>query len=127
MTGVLAAAIGVGVAAAGGEVVTPVIGALALGLCAAALAGIGLAVGGLVSTAVAGPVVAIVAVATFLLDFLVPALDLPGWLRQLALGADLGQPMVGTWEWAGIVASVGLAVGGLALGAWGMHRRDVSR
>lgn len=127
MTAVLAVAIGVGVAAAGGEVATPVIGALALGLYAAALAGIGLAVGGLSSTAVAGPVVGVVAVVTFLIDFLVPALDLPGWLRQLALSADLGQPMVGTWEWTGIVASVVLAVGGLVLGAWGMRRRDVSR
>ena len=127
MTVVLAVAIGVGVAAAGGEVGTPVVGTLALGLYAAALVGIGLAVGGLVSTSVAGLVVGVVAVATFLLDFLVPALDLPDWMRQLALSADLGQPMVGTWEWTGIAASVALAIGGLALGVWGMRRRDVRR
>jgi hypothetical protein len=102
-------------------------GRLTPALYAAALAGISLAVGGLVSTSVAGPVVAIVAVVTFLIDFLVPALDLPDRLRQLALSADLGQPLVGAWEWTGIVASVVLVVGGLALGAWGMHRRDVSR
>ena len=127
MTVVLAVAIGVGVAAAGGEVGTPVIGTLALGLYATALAGIGLAVGGLVSTSMAGFVVAVVAIVTFLFDFLVPALDLPDWMRRLALSADLGQPMVGTWEWTGIVASVTLALGGLALGVWGMRRRDVRR
>lgn len=103
------------------------VGTLALGLYATVLAGVDLAVGGLVSTAVAGPAVAVVAVVTFLIDFLVPALDLPDWLRQFALSADLGQPMVGTWEWTGVVASLALAVGGLALGAWGMRRRDVSR
>lgn len=127
MTVVFALAIGIGVAAAGGEVATPVIGTLALGLYAIALAGVGLAVGGLVSASIAGPVVAVVAVATFLIDFLVPALNLPDWVRQLALSANLGQPMVGAWEWTGIAASVGLAVGGLALGGWGMRRRDVSR
>jgi ABC-2 type transport system permease protein len=127
MTAVLAVAIGIGAAAAGGDVATPFAGTLALGLYAAALAGVGLAVGGVVSTALAGPVVAVVAVVTFLIDFLVPALDLPDWLRQLALSADLGQPMVGTWEWPGVVLAVVLAVGGLALGAWGMRRRDVRR
>jgi len=127
MTAVLAVAIGVGVAAAGGDVATPLVGTLALGLYAVALAGIGLAVGGLFSTSIAGLVVAVVAVATFLLDFLVPALDLPDWMRRLALSAELGQPMVGSWEWTGIVASVALAIGGLAIGAWGMRRRDVSR
>jgi ABC-2 type transport system permease protein len=127
MTVVLALAIGIGVAAVGGEVATPVVGTLALGLYAVALAGVGLAVGGLVSTSIAGPVVAILAVATFLIDFLVPALDLPEWLRRFALSADMGQPMVGTWELTGVAASLLLAVGGLALGAWGMRRRDVSR
>lgn len=127
MTAVLAVAIGVGVAAAGGDVATPLVGTLVLGLYAVALAGIGLAVGGVFSTSIAGLVVAVVAVATFLLDFLVPALDLPDWLRRLALSAELGQPMVGTWEWTGIVAAVALAIGGLAIGAWGMRRRDVCR
>lgn len=127
MTAVLALAIGIGVAVAGGEVTTPVIGSLALGLYALALAGVGLAVGGLASASLAGPVVAVLAVATFLVDFLAPALDLPEWLRRFALSADMGQPMVGTWDRIGILASVVLAAGGLALGAWGMRRRDVTR
>lgn len=113
--------------AAGGDPATPVVATLALGLYAIALAGAGLAAGGLVSASIAGPVVAVVAVATFLVDFLVPALDLPEWLRRFALNADMGQPMVGTWDWLGVVAAVLAAVGGLALGAWGMRRRDVSR
>jgi hypothetical protein len=33
--------------------------------------------------------------------------------------------MIGVWDPAGIAACVGLAVGGLLLGAWGMTRRDV--
>jgi hypothetical protein len=84
-------------------------------------------VGGLVSASIAGPVVAVLAIATFLIDFLVPALDLADGLRRLALSADMGQPMVGTWDALGIVAAAVLAAGGLALGAWGMRRRDVSR
>ena len=55
-----------------------------------------------------------------------PALKLPDWVNQLALTAHLGQPMVGTWDWAGMVACVVLALGGLALAGWGMSRRDVA-
>ena len=127
MTAVLAVAIGIGVAMAGGDVVTPVVGTLALGLYAMALAGIGLAVGTLVSTSIAGPVVAVIAIATFLLDFLVPALELPEGLRRLALSADFGQPMVGAWEWTGVVVSIVVIAGGLAVSGWGMTRRDVRR
>lgn len=127
MTAILAVGIGAGAAAAGGDVRTPVLGTLALGLYAAALAGIGLAVGGLASTSLAGPVVAGIAVVTFLLDFLVPALDLPGWMRRLALSAELGQPMVGTWGVTGVLVALGLAVIGPAVGAWGVQRRDVRR
>jgi hypothetical protein len=32
---------------------------------------------------------------------------------------------VGAWDGAGIIACLALAVGGLAVGAWGMGRRDV--
>lgn len=31
------------------------------------------------------------------------------------------------WDLAGVVASLVLAIGGLALGGWGMRRGDVSR
>jgi hypothetical protein len=62
-----------------------------------------------------------------MLDLLVPALSLPDWVRQIALTAHLGQPMVGTWDWVGMAACAVLAIGGLLVGAWGIARRDVSR
>jgi hypothetical protein len=34
--------------------------------------------------------------------------------------------MVGTWDIVGVVACLVLAAGGLALGAWGIARRDVN-
>jgi putative exporter of polyketide antibiotics len=101
------------------------VGTLALGLYAAALAGIGLAVGGLVGTAAAAATVAVVVVATYLIDLLAPALDLPDWVHRLALTAHLGQPMVGTWDAVGVVACLVLAGGGLVLGAEGLARRDL--
>lgn len=39
----------------------------------------------------------------------------------------MGQPMVGLWEWGGIAACLVLAVGGLAIGAFGDNRRDIGR
>ena len=52
MTAVIALGIGIGAALAGFDVVTPVTGTVVLGLYALALAGIGLAVGGIISTGV---------------------------------------------------------------------------
>jgi len=89
--------------------------------------GIGIAFGGLVGTSFAGEFVAFVVIGTFIIDLIVPALELPGWMREIALTAHLGQPMLGTWDWAGIAACVVLAAGGLLVGAWGMARRDVAR
>jgi putative exporter of polyketide antibiotics len=65
--------------------------------------------------------------ATLLADLLAPALNLPDWIHQLALTGQMGQPMVGSWNPIGIVAAVAIAAAGLALGAWGMTRRDVTR
>jgi len=66
-------------------------------------------------------------VAVYLIDLIVPALQLPDWVHQLALTAHLGQPMLGVWDPAGIVACLVLAAVGLALGGWGIRRRDVAR
>jgi hypothetical protein len=33
--------------------------------------------------------------------------------------------MVGAWDWTGLVAAAILALGGIALGAWGFARRDL--
>jgi ABC-2 type transport system permease protein len=126
MTAIVAFGIGVGSAIAGGEVVTPIVGTLVLGLYALALTGIGLALGGLVSTSIAAEAVAGIVIATFLIDLIAPALKWPDWVHQLALTSHMGQPMIGTWDWAGIVACLVFALGGLALSSWGMRRRDVS-
>ena len=126
MTLVFAIAIGLGTAFAGGDVVEPMTGTIAMGLYGAALVGIGIAVGGLFRTTLAAELVAAFVIATFLVALLAPALDLPGWVEQLALTTHLGQPMIGQWDPVGVVACLAIAGGGIALGAWGMSRRDVT-
>lgn len=126
MTLVFAIAIGLGSASAESDVVEPMLGTIALGLYGAALVGIGIAIGGLFRTSLAAELVAAFVIATFLVALLAPALDLPGWVEQLALTTHLGQPMIGEWDPVGIVACAVIAVGGIALGAWGMSRRDVN-
>jgi len=123
----LMAGIALGSITAGGDVATPIVGTLVLGLYALALAGVGVAFGGLVSTAWAGELVAGIVIVTFVIDLLVPALKLPDWVHQLALTSHLGQPMVGVWDPVGIAACLVLAFGGLAVGALGVARRDVAR
>jgi putative exporter of polyketide antibiotics len=103
------------------------LGCASLGLYAGAIVGIGFAVGGLWRTSIAAEVAALVVVGTYLLDLVVPALKLPDWLHQLALTAHFGQPMMGEWDVVGVVACLVIAVGGIAIGAWGMTRRDVAR
>jgi ABC-2 type transport system permease protein len=122
---VAAAAVGIGAASTGGAAGTPMLGTLALGLFAAALAGIGFGVGGLFRASIAARVVAAIVVATYLIDLLVPALHLPLWIHQLALTAHLGRPMVGVWDVAGVATCLALAAGGLAVGGWGFARRDL--
>ena len=118
---------GIGAALAGFDVVTPVTGTVVLGLYALALAGIGLAVGGILSTGFAAEVIAAIVILTFLIDLIAPALRWPDWVHQLALTSHLGQPMIGTWDWVGMGACVAIAIGGLALAAWGFSRRDIAR
>lgn len=125
MTAVVMLGIAIGVGAAGGEVFTPVAGAAIVGLYAAAVAGVGMAVGGLVRNTFAGEVTAVLVIATFLVDLLAPALNLPDWVHQLALTAHFGAPLVGIWDPAGVVACLVLAIGGMLVGGWGMTRRDV--
>ena len=109
MTAILAVAIGAGAVIGGGDVLTPVAGTLVLGLYAAALAGIGLAVGGVFRPSIAGETVAAIVILTFLLDLVAPALKWPDWVHQLALTSHMGQPMIGVWDWAGIAACLVLA------------------
>jgi ABC-2 type transport system permease protein len=125
-TVVFAAGIALGSAFGGGEVVTPTVGSLALFAYGAAMVGIGFAIGGLWRTSWAAELVAAFVIATFLVNLLAPALDLPDSIQQLALTAHLGQPMIGVWDPVGLVACAGIAIGGILLGAWGMSRRDVT-
>ena len=65
--------------------------------------------------------------ATYLIDLIAPPLGLPDWVHQLALTAHLGQPMIGSWDLAGVVACVVVGIGGILIGAWGIGRRDLER
>jgi putative exporter of polyketide antibiotics len=124
---IFAAGIGLGAASGGVSAGSAMLGSVSLGFFAVALIGVGFAVGGLWRTSLAAEIVALLVVATYLIDLLAPPLKLPDWFHQLALTAHLGQPMVGVWDWAGMAACIVLAVGGVALGAWGVRRRDVER
>jgi ABC-2 type transport system permease protein len=121
------AGIAIGATITGGDIATPVLGTLALGLYALALAGVGIAVAGVFGAGVAGPAVALLTVVTWFVDIIGPPLGLPGVVHDLALTAHYGLPMLGSWDGVGIVASLILAVGGVAIGAWGFKRRDLIR
>lgn len=97
LTLLIALGVGLGSAIIGDDVATPILGTIFIGLYALALTGVGLAFGGVISTSFAGEAVAAIVIVTFLIDFLVPALDLPAVIRELALTSHLGQPMVDTW------------------------------
>ena len=64
-------------------------------------------------------------IATFLVSLLGPLLGLPDAVQQLSLTEHLGRPMIGEWDLVGAAACVVIALGGLALGAWGFARRDL--
>jgi len=125
MTLVFALGIGLGAASGGVSAGDSMLGSVSLGLYAAALVGVGVAVAGLWRTSIAAEIVALIVVATYLIDLLALPLGLPDWVHQLALTAHFGQPMVGHWDLVGVAASLAIAAGGIAIGAWGMRRRDV--
>ena len=127
MTVILAVGIGLGASAGGATSGDAILGSASLGLYAVAIVGIGVAVGGLWRTSLAAEIAALVVVATYLIDLLAPPLKLPDWFHQLALTAHLGQPMIGQWDVAGVVACLVIGIGGILLGAWGVTRRDVAR
>ena len=118
--------IAAGAAAGGVSVGDAILGSLSLGLFAAAVVGVGFAVGGAWRTSLAGEIAAVAVVATYLINLLAPPLKLPEWFHQVALTAHYGQPMVGHWDQTGVIASVLIAVAGIAIGAWGMSRRDLA-
>ena len=124
-TAIYAIGIGLGATFAGGDILGPMAGTIALAAYAAAMVGVGVAIGGVFRTSLAAEIVAALVIATFLVNLVAPALKLPDWVQQLALTAHLGQPMIGVWDPAGMVACLVLSVGGVGLGAWGMRRRDL--
>lgn len=117
--------IAIGVSTTGSDVATPVTGALILGLYAAALVGIGEAVGGFVGTRFAAPVVVVFVLVTWFVQVVGGIVHFPDAVMQLVLTTHLGQTFVGVWDWAGVAACVVLAIGGIAVGAWGFTRRDL--
>jgi ABC-2 type transport system permease protein len=125
MTVLFAVGIGLGAASGGVPAGDALTGSAALAIYAAAIVGIGVAVGGLWRTSIAAEIAALVVVATYLIDLVIPALKLPDWIHQFALTAHLGQPMIGHWDAAGIAACLVIAAGGILLGAWGIRRRDI--
>ncbi len=127
MTVVFASGIGLGAAGAGAPAFDAIVGSASLGLVAAAFVGVGVAIGGLWRTSLAAEITAILVVITYLVDLLSQPLGLPDWFRQLALTAHMGKPMIGDWDPVGIVACLVLAFGGIAVGAWGVRRRDIAR
>ncbi len=68
---------------------------------------------------------AIFTILTWFIGIIAPPLGLPDAVAELALTTHYGQPMLGVWDPVGIVASIVLAVGGVAVGAWGFNRRDL--
>jgi ABC-2 type transport system permease protein len=126
MTVLFAAGIGLGAASGGVAVGDSITGSAVLGIYAAAIVGVGIAVGGVWRTSIAAEIAAMVVLVTYLIDLVAPPLGLPDWVHQLALTAHLGQPMVGQWDPVGIGACLVIAVGGIAIGAWGVTRRDIA-
>ena len=123
----VAALIAIAVLSQAGDIVAPIAGTAVLGLAAAAFTAIGLAVGGLVRTSLAAGVTAVLVIATFLIDTLGAALKLPDPILELSLYKHLGQPMAGVFDPVGIVAAVVMVVGGVAVCAFGLTRRDIGR
>jgi polyether ionophore transport system permease protein len=127
VTLIIAASIGVAIASQNGDVLTPMVGIGVLGLAASAFAAVGLAAGGLVRSSVAAGVTAFLVIATLLIDTLGAALKLPDFVLELSLYKHLGQPIAGIYDPVGIVAALVMVVGGVALCAVGLTRRDIGR
>ena len=122
---IVSAATALGAASQGSDAGQPAQGAFVFALYGLAWAGVGLAVGGVVRSSLAAPTVIVLTVGSFLIELFAVALKLPDWVSDLALGTHFGKPFVGAWDPIGIVASLALAFGGLAIGAWGVARRDI--
>lgn len=103
------------------------LGITVLGAYGMAIAGVGLAVGGLVRPSIAAPVTVGLGLGFYLLDILGSILRLPDWVVSLSLNQHLGKPILGDFDAFGLALCAVLALGGLALSAIGIQRRDLGR
>ena len=113
--------------AAAGDLGRVAAGVSVLGLYSMALAGVGLAVGGLVRPSLAAPVALILAIGFFLLELIGSIAKFPDVVLDLALSRHLGRPMLGDFDWPGMALCAALAIGGVIVCAIGMRRRDIGR
>ena len=127
MTGVMAIGVAIGASTQAGDPLALVPGLAVLGLYGMALAGIGLAVGGLIRPSLAAPVTIVLGLAFYLLDLIGSILDLPDFIVDLALNRHLGRPILGSYDEIGIAVCMAIAVGGVLVCAWGVRRRDIGR
>jgi ABC-2 type transport system permease protein len=102
-------------------------GVSVLALYAMAIAGIGLAVGGLVRPSLAAPVALGLGLTFFVWDLIGSIVGFPEEILDLALNRHLGQPILGQFDWPGMATCAALAIGGILLCAVGMRRRDIGR
>ncbi len=121
----VAIGIGLGGLSTGGDLLTPMLGSLVLAFYGWALIGIGFGVGGYLGPRWATTSVIVFFLLTWFVQLLGPLLNLPEVIQQLALTAHYGEPLVGVWDWGGVLLSIGIAIAGLAIGAWGFARRDL--
>ncbi len=127
MTAIMSIGVAIGASTQAGNPFALLPGMAVLGLYGMALAGIGLAVGGLIRPSLAAPVTIILGLAFYLLDLIGSILDLPDFIVDLALNRHLGRPILGNYDEIGLVACAALAIGGVLVCAWGMRRRDIGR
>ncbi|HEX9551530.1 MAG TPA: hypothetical protein VF971_10590 [Candidatus Limnocylindrales bacterium] len=126
-TAVLAAAVAGGTALQGDDPLPTAIGVSILGLYGMSLAGIGLAVGGLIRPGLAAPVTLAIGLGSYLFNLVGTILEWPAPILDLAPQRHLGRPMIGDIDEIGLLLLGALAVGGVILCAFGVRRRDIGR
>lgn len=119
------AGVAIGVATTTSDVITPLTGTLILAVYAAALVGIGHAVGGVFGTRFATPAVVVFVLVTWFVQIIGGIMSFPDIVMELVLTSHYGQTFVGVWDWVGVAASAVIAIGGIAIGSWAFARRDL--
>jgi len=127
LTAVMTIGVVIGASSQAGDPLDLVPGMAVLGLYGMALAGIGLAVGGLVRPSLAAPVTIVLGLAFYLLDVIGSILKLPDVVLDLALNRHLGRPILGSYDELGLLGCAAIAIGGVVICTLGMQRRDIGR